>query len=350
LELNPQMNSHLNSHSPRKASRIAGTGIGIPAKIITNNDLAKIVDTSDEWIRTRTGISSRRQVDRAGGQSFATLAKEAALKALKLAGLKIGDIDFILCATTTPDTRMPSEAARISGELGCAPTTGAVDVNSACAGFISAMQIGDGLIRSGIHKHVLVVGGDMMLSLMDFTDRTTCVLFGDGCAAVILEGIENADPAKSSMIIDTQLYCEPDLAENLLCEGGGSRSPWNQQGVCEKSPFIKMNGKEVFKNGSRAMANAAVNILERNGYKGEDIAWFVPHQANVRILQKVAELVGVPMEKVFVNLDHWGNTSAATIPICLAEMEEQKLLKKGQLVLLDAFGGGYNYGCTLLRW
>ncbi len=338
------------SQNIRRASRIAGTGIGYPAKIISNHDLEKIVDTTDEWIVTRSGISQRRAIDREKGQSFASLACEAAHQALERAQLKVSDLDYVICATTTPDTRMPSEASRIVGGLGCKSTTGAVDINSACAGFVSALQLADGLIRSGIHNRILVVGGDLMLSLLDFTDRATCVLFGDGVAAAIFIAVENADTTKSSMVLDTLMYCESDKVENLVVLGGGSRAPFKLDGTSAQSPFIKMNGKEVFKNGSRAMAQAALNVLEKNGITGDDVAWFVPHQANIRILQKVAELAGIPMERVYVNLDRWGNTSAATIPICLAEMEEKGLLKKGQLVLLDAFGAGYHYGCSLLRW
>jgi 3-oxoacyl-[acyl-carrier-protein] synthase III len=334
----------------RRASRIAGTGLGIPLKVLTNNDLSKFVETSDEWIRTRTGISERRAIDREGGQNFTSLAKEAAEKALKRAGLKTDQIDFIIVSTTTPDTRMPNESSRLSGSLGCRTNVGCMDINTACCGFVTGMQMADAVVRAGVHQRVLLVGADMMISMLDWTDRTTCVLFGDGAAAVILEAVPQADEKKDSMVIDTMLYCESDFAENLVVPGGGGRSPVKKDGTCAESPFMRMNGKEVFKSGSRAMAEAAGKIIEKHGLKGSDISWFVPHQANVRILEKVAELAGIRPEQIYVNLDRWGNTSAATIPICLAEMEEKGLLKKGQLVLLDAFGGGYNYGASLIRW
>ncbi len=333
----------------RRASRIAGTGLGYPLKRLTNDDLAKIVNTTDEWIRTRSGISERRMLDRSAGQSFSSLGKDAAEMALKRAGLETSDIDFVICATTTPETRMPIEAARITGALGLRPEVGAVDVNAACCGFVTGVQLADSLIRSGIHKRVLLIGGDIMTTVLDWSDRSTCVLFGDGVAGIVLEAVPEAANDKDSMIIDTQLYCEFDHAGYLTVppEGG---EPLVQSPAPKEPVRIQMNGKEVFKSGSRAMAEAARAMLEKHNLKGSDIDWFVPHQANVRILEKVAELAGIKPEQIYVNLDRWGNTSAATIPICLAEMEEKGLVKRGQLVLIDAFGGGYNYGCSLIRW
>ena len=336
--------------SYRRASRIAGTGIGYPSKVISNMDLSRMVDTSDEWILGRTGISERRGIDREKGQTFTSLAKEASSQAMDRAGINASDIDFVICATTSPDTRMPSQAARICGALGMRVETGALDIGSACAGFLSAIQMGDALLRSGIHQRILIVGGDLMSSLLDYSDRSTCVLFGDGIGAVVLGGVESAEILESSMVLDTMLYCEFDRAENLVIKGGGAQFGMDASGKCSASPYVSMRGKEVFKDASRAMSEAALAILRKHNLKGSDIDWLIPHQANLRILQKVSDLVGIPMDRVYVNLDRWGNTSAATIPICLAEMEERNLIKKGQLVLLDAFGGGYNYGACLIRW
>ena len=336
---------------PKLRSRIAGTGLGIPSKVLTNTDLEKIVETSDEWIRTRTGIRERRFVDRDKGESLTSISLQAAREALERAHLKPQDLDFVLCCTTTPDTVMPISAARIAGDLGCAQSTGALDMNAACAGFISGLHMADGLIRGGIQKNVLVVGADVFSGILDWTDRTTCVLFGDGCGAAIVQGFDSQDESKDSMILGSKLYHVFDRDESLSIKGGGSRTPLNDPRYNkEHKPYLTMMGQEVFKAGTRAMAQAGKEVVELCGLKMTDIDWLVPHQANIRIIEMVGKLIEFPSERTYINVDRWGNTSAATIAICLAEMEQKGMLKKGQLLLLDVFGGGYTYGAMVVRW
>ncbi len=323
-------------------SKITGIAHGIPSKVLTNHDLMKIVDTSDEWIQTRTGIKERRFVDKEKGETHTTLALEAARKALVKANAKAEEIELVICATMSPETYMPMASCRIVGELG-AKNAGAFDLNTACSGFISALHTADSFIRSGVHKKVLVIATEVFSSILDWTDRKTCVLFGDGAGAAVVEPHYNADPTTDSVIIGSQLWSMNDLNESLAVKGGASREP-------DLRPRITMDGQEVFKFASRAMAEAAGHVVKKCGYRLEDVDWFIPHQANLRIIEMVAKLSNFPMEKVYVNLDRWGNTSSATVIIALSEMQEKGLLKKGQLVLLDVFGGGFNYGALLLRW
>jgi 3-oxoacyl-[acyl-carrier-protein] synthase-3 len=321
-------------------SRISGTGLGLPTKVVTNHDLARFVDTSDEWIRTRTGIVERRFLGE--GQSLSSICKEGALRALEQAKISPKDIELIICCTATSETIMPITAARIGAALG-APQAGTFDLNAACSGFLTGLHVADGLIRGGIYKKILVCGGDVFQTILDFTDRSTCVLFGDGAGAVVLEAISDPDPKTASMILGSKLYTQFDEAEALAVLGGGSRDP-------KRTPVITMDGKEVYKNAVRGMLLAAKEVLTEARVAPEQLRWVIPHQANLRILEKVSELSGIPMDRIYVNLDRWGNTSAGTIAIALSEMDEKGLLKKGDLILLDAFGGGFTYGAMLLRW
>lgn len=331
-------------------SRIVGTGLGIPSKVITNADLEKIVDTSDEWIRTRTGICERRAVDQSKGEGLSSLGAVAARMALSRAGLDPKDMDLIICCTATPDTFLPMSSSRIGDMLGISPAT--FDLNSACSGFVTGLQTADAFIRSGIYKNVLLVGGDIFTTgVVDFTDRNTCVLFGDGVGAAVLARSQQNDESKDPMVIKTILHTLFDREESLGVLGGGSRSPEGHPNFkTVDKPHITMSGQDVFKAASRSMANVAMELLEATGIRPEQVKWLVPHQANLRIIEMVAKLLEFPMEKVFVNLDRWGNTSAGTVIICLAEMEQQGLLKAGDLVMLDVFGGGYTYGASLIRW
>lgn len=326
------------------------TGIGIPSKVITNFDLEKMVETTDEWIRTRTGIRERRAVDQSKGEGLAFLGAEAAKKAFAKCSVKPQEIDLIICCTATPDTFLPMSSSRIGDLLGISPAT--FDLNSACSGFVSGLNTADAFIRSGIYKNILLIGGDVFSTgVLDWTDRNTCVLFGDGVGAAILSRSENLDTTKDPMVIHSILHTIFDKEENLAVKGGGSRSPSTHPNYrTVDSPHITMSGQDVFKMGSRCMAQVAVELFEKTGYGPLDIKWLVPHQANIRIIEMVAKLLEFPMEKVFVNLDRWGNTSAGTVIICLAEMEEKGLLKPGDLVMLDVFGGGYTYGASLIRW
>lgn len=331
-------------------SRIRATGLGYPSKTITNADLEKMVDTSDEWIVSRTGIRERRAVDQSKGESLSTLGAEAARVALKRAGLEAKDIELILCATATPDTFLPMTSSRIGDLLGVSCAT--FDMNSACAGFVAGLHTADAYIRSGIYKNVLLIAGDVFTTgVVDFTDRNTCVLFGDGMGAAIFTRTEDTDTTKDPMVIDTVMHTLFDREEALGVLAGGSRAPAGHPDYNTKySPHITMAGQDVFKAATRCMANVATEVLERTGYSMNDVKWLVPHQANIRIIQMVAKLLDFPIEKTYVNIDRWGNTSAGTVIICLSELEEKGLLKKGDLVLCDVFGGGFTYGASLIRW
>ncbi len=323
-------------------SRILSTGLGTPKNVLTNLDISKIVDTSDEWIVSRTGIKERRVIDRENGETHTTLALQASEKALKNSGLKASDIDFVICCTVTPETWMPITAARVAGLMGC-ERAAAVDLNSACSGFILGLATADAYIRSGMYKNILVIGIDVFSPILNWEDRKTCVLFGDGAGAAIVQATPETDDKNAPMILGSFLGAQFDKDEFLGVSGGGTRAP-------EKRGYITMNGQEVFKSASRAMAMAADVILKQCKMKSEEIDWFIPHQANLRIIDMVAKLAKIPEEKIYINLDRWGNTSAATVAIALAEMEEKKILKKGQHVLLDVFGGGFTYGSMIIRW
>jgi 3-oxoacyl-[acyl-carrier-protein] synthase III len=324
--------------SSRRA-KIIGTGHGIPSRVVTNDDLAKFVDTNDEWIRTRTGIEQRHFLDFEKGESITTIAVAGAKEALEMSGLKFEDIELVICSTATPAEWMPIEAARIKEALGLV-NAAAIDVNAACSGFVYGTHFARALIESGAHKNILVIGGDVFQNVIDFKDRGTCVLFGDGAGAAVLTAAEIKNPLEEAHIIGTKVYAELDRDGSLTV---------TDKKVGEKQ-YIKMNGREVFKHASKGMVQAAVEILKENNISIEEVKWFVPHQANIRIIEKVAEFLNFPMEKVYVNVQKWGNTSAGTIPICLSEMNQQGLLKKGDLILLTSFGGGYTWGSVLIRW
>lgn len=331
-------------------TRILGTGLGSPSKVLTNSDLEKIVDTSDEWIRSRTGICERRIIDAENGESLTSICLDAIHKALKNSKVDISEIDLLVLGTTSPDTLMPGTGPRLAGALGLNKIP-ALDINAACSSFMFAMHTTDALMRTGAYKKALVVGGEHISSILNWKDRTTCVLFGDGAGAVVVEATEGADPAQDSMILGSKIYTTFDENGSLEVPAGGSRYPATHPET-NKSVFqyIKMQGQDVFKAGSRGMAEAARDVLKMCSVHPDQVKWFVPHQANLRIIEMVAQLLSFPMDRVFVNIDRWANTSAGTIPICLAEMDAKGLLKKGDLILLDTFGGGFSYGAMLVRW
>jgi len=332
------------------SARILGTGLGSPAKVLTNADLEKFVDTSDEWIRTRTGICERRIIDRDAGETLTSISVIAAKQALENSGVKASEIDLVVMGTTSPDTLMPGTATRVAGALGLHKVP-ALDINAACSGFMFSMHTVDALVRTGAYKKVLVVGGEHISSILNWKDRTTCVLFGDGAGAVVVEAVKDADPAKDSMILGSKIYTIFDEGKALEVLGGGSRYPAHHPEMGKSvHAHITMHGQDVFKTASRAMAESAKDVMEMCRISPDEIRWFVPHQANRRIIEMVAQLLHFPMDRVFVNIDRWANTSAGTIPICLAEMEQQKLLKRGDLILIDTFGGGFSYGAMLIRW
>jgi 3-oxoacyl-[acyl-carrier-protein] synthase-3 len=329
------------ANSTRRAY-IAGVGMSVPDKIVTNDDFTKIIDTSDEWITQMTGIKERRYTTENGATS--DLAIPASRVALERAGVKGSDVDAIIVATATPDTPFPSTACRIQEAIGAKDAFG-YDVAAACAGFIFALAQAQSFIISGMAETVLVVGAECLTKITDFTDRNSCVLFGDGAGAVV---VKSCDPPRG--IVDLFLKCDGTLGDYIIQYGGGSRQPASHKTVDERLHTIQMKGRKVYISASKAMADAVILLLERQGLTGDDLDLLFPHQANIRIIQSVAEKAGMPMEKVFVNIHKYGNTSAASVPIALAEAYEQGLLKEGMLIGMVAFGSGFSWGSALLRW
>ncbi len=320
---------------------ILGTGRAVPTRVLTNHDLEKMVDTSDEWIRTRTGIERRHIADDRLRNS--DLASEAARKALEHAGLSPEDLDVILVGTVTGDATFPATACYVQEKIG-AVNAAAMDLQAACSGFLYATAVADGLIASGQARHVLVIGSEILSRITDWTDRSTCVLFGDGAGAAVF------GPATDSRgVIDTFMRSDGRLTHLLCMLGGGTSIPM-EVAIQEKLHYLKMEGPEVFKAAVTAMGDAATLILERNGLTGEDVDLLIPHQANIRIIKATAKRLGMPDEKVYINVQEFGNTSAASIPIALSEAEEKGLVKEGSLILMVAFGGGFTWGSALIRF
>jgi len=329
------------ANSPKRAY-IAGVGMSVPDRIVTNDYFTEIVDTSDEWITQMTGIKERRYTDE--NTATSDLAIPASRLALERAGVEGSDVDAIIVATATPDTPFPSTACLIQNAIG-AKEAFAYDIAAACAGFIFGVVQAQSYIASGIAETVLVVGGECLTKITDFTERTTCVLFGDGAGAVVIRG---CDPPRG--LVDHFLKCDGSLSDYIIQPAGGSRLPPSHETVDQRLHSIKMKGRKVYINASKAMADAVVLLLERQGLTGDDLDLLFPHQANIRIIQSVAKQAGMPMEKVFVNIHKYGNTSAASVPIALAEAYEEGLLKEGMLIGMVAFGSGFTWGSALFRW
>jgi 3-oxoacyl-[acyl-carrier-protein] synthase-3 len=316
-------------------SRIVGTGSYLPEKILTNADLEKIVDTSDEWIRSRTGIRSRHIA--ADGELTSDLALPAAQKALQAAGVAAGDLDMIIVATTTPDMIFPSTACILQSRLGIAGCP-AFDLQAVCSGFVYALGTADLFIRAGQAKKVLVVGAEVYSRILDWNDRGTCVLFGDGAGAVVLAA------SNTPGILATRLHADGSYKDHLSVPGsvcGGK--VWGR-------PFVHMNGGSVFRFAVRVFEEVAHEVLDQAGLKVSDLDWFVPHQANIRIMEATARRLGLPVEKVIATVDHHGNTSAASIPLALDEAVRDGRIRPGQTLLLEGVGGGFTWGAVLLRW
>ena len=324
-----------------KKAGIAGVGFSVPEKVLTNAELEKMVETSDEWIRTRTGISERRIAEKGTGVS--DLAAQASLKALKNAGIAPEAVDLIICATTTSDMPLPSTACFVQHKIG-AKKAAAFDLGAACAGFVYALVVGEQFIKSGVYKNVLVIGADVISSFIDWSDRSTCVLFGDGAGAAVLT------EAKSGGILASALGSDGNYAELLKIEYGGSKYPASVDTVTNKGHYLRMSGSEVFKLAVRGMADAVTLALERAGIKKDQVACIIPHQANQRIIDAVSERLEFPKEKVFVNLDKYGNTSAASCGIALVEAIEQKKIRKGDKVVIATFGAGLVWGAMVIEW
>lgn len=323
-------------------SRVVGTGSAVPDKVLNNHDLEKMVDTTDEWILSRTGIKERRI---ASPDDFtSTLATRAALNALDMAGVSPHELDMIIVATVTPDYPFPSTAALLQNNIK-AVNASAFDISAACSGFIYAISIVDKFIKAGTIKNGLVVGAEVLSRIVDWTDRNSCLLFGDGAGAVVLQADNGA-----SGILDTFMMSDGSHWELLYQPAPGSRNPASYQVVDERLAFIRMQGNEVFKLAVRAMEDAALKVLSAGNMTAADVDLFIPHQANMRIIDAIGKRLGVPEEKMYVNIERFGNTSSASIPIALDEANRKGILKPDNLLLLDAFGGGMAWGAVTIRW
>ena len=320
---------------------ITGTGGYVPEDVLSNADLEKMVDTNDEWITTRTGIKERR-ILRTHGMATSDMAVEAVKKALQKSGTRPEEVEMLICATVTPDTTFPDTANTILHKLGAKNSFG-FDINAACSGFLYALTTGAKFVESGMYKKVVVVGADMMSSIVDYTDRATCIIFGDGAGAVLLEPVTDG-----TGLIDSILRSDGSGREYLHMKAGGSLKPASAETVARREHYVYQDGKPVFKAAVNGMVSTVQQLLERNNLSVADIAWLVPHQANIRIINTVGEYLGFPPEKVMVNIHKYGNTTAATLPLCL--WEYQNKLHRGDYLVLTAFGGGFTWGSTLLKW
>lgn len=311
----------------------------VPDEVVTNDDLAKFVDTSDEWITTRTGIKERRILREGGSSDMATIAVQ---RLLEKKGIDPLEIDLVICATVTPDYVFPSTANVICDKVGMKNAWG-YDLIAACSGFLYALSSAAQFIETGKHKKILVIGVDKMSSIIDYQDRTTCVIFGDGCGAVLLEPNTEGFGLKDSI-----LKSDGSGRQYLYQPAGGSVAPASVETVEKRMHFVKQEGMQVFKFAVTNMADVSAEIMEKNNLTSEDVDWLVPHQANLRIIDATANRMGLPKEKVMINIQKYGNTTAGTLPLCLWDYE--KKLKKGDTLILSAFGGGFTWGAIYLKW
>jgi len=322
---------------------IAGTGRAVPAKLLTNADLEKLVDTSDEWIVTRTGVRERHMA--ADGETLSDLCVEAGKQALDSAGVHAKDLDSILIATVTPDQPIPAMACLVQQKLG-ARKAAAWDQNAGCSGWLYGLHIADGLIQAGKAKNILLVGGELLTRYTDYTDRATCVLFGDGAGATLLRATKS-----DRGVLASTIRSDGEGASFIQMPGGGSSYPPNRPETLEQRlPFIKMMGGETFKIAVRSMVDVCKDVLNESGFEPDEVSWLLPHQANDRIIQAVGERLGMPRERCIVNIERYGNTSSASIPIALDEAVRDGRVKRGDLILFTAFGAGLTWGAALVRW
>ena len=333
----------LSPGRPVRRAFIASLATFVPPKLLTNADLERLVDTSNEWILQRTGIRERHIVEPGVGTS--DLAKEASLTAIARAGLTPADIDVIIVGTTTPDTIFPSTACRLQAKIGASRAWG-FDLGAACSGFVYGLSTATALVGSGAATHVLVVGADVMSSIIDYSDRATCVIFGDGAGAVVV----SPSPDDGIGIMDFENYVDGSLGEALQMPAGGSLMPTSAETVAQGLHYVKQDGQTVFKFAVRNTEEASRRLLERNHLTAADVDLFVSHQANRRIIQSAAEKLGIPPEKVVINIERYGNTTAGTIPLALDEAASDGRLKRGDLVVLASVGAGFTVGSVLLRW
>jgi 3-oxoacyl-[acyl-carrier-protein] synthase-3 len=323
--------------------RITGWGMYAPERVLTNADLEKLVDTSDEWIVSRTGIRERHVA--AAHETTATLAAIAGKRAIAVAGLAPDDIDLILVATLTPDYWMPSTAALVKEAIGNR-TAAAMDISAACSGFVYAYTAADAYVRGGVYRNVLVCGAELLTRFLDFSDRNTCILFGDGAGAVVVSASDEAGGGMQGM----ELTTDPDGAYMIWLPSGGSRSPASGETVGRGEHFVRMEGRETYRFATKTMATSALKAVERAGWTLEDVDLVIPHQANVRIIESVAKGLGLPMDRMFVNVDRYGNTSAASVGIALAEAVDSGRVKPGDRIVFVAFGAGFTSGAVALEW
>jgi 3-oxoacyl-[acyl-carrier-protein] synthase III len=321
---------------------ITGWGMYAPERVMTNEDLSKIVDTTDEWIRTRTGIRERRIA--AEGETTATLSTLAARDALAVAGVDAADVDLVIVATASPDYLMPATGVLVARDLGATRAAG-FDLNAACSGFVFGLAAGASFVTSGMYRQVLVVGVDLLSRYLDWTDRNTCVLFGDGAGAVLLSASEGPGG-----LLGLQLYSDGTGEEGIIIPGGGTAHPATEETVRDRMHFMRMAGKEVYRYATRQLAETTEAAVREAGLRMTDVDLFLYHQANLRILETVRDLLGIPADKVFVNLDRYGNTSAASVPMALAEAVAAGRVQVGDRLLMGAFGAGYTAGAAVVGW
>ncbi len=326
-----------------RGAKISALGTYVPPRILTNADLEKMVDTNDKWITDRTGIRERHLVD--PGVTTSDMAVEAAKRCLAERGITGADVEVVIVATVTPDMLFPATACLVQNRIGARGAWG-FDLSAACSGFVYAMQVGAKLVESGAHSKVLVIGADTMSSILDYTDRSTCILFGDGAGAVLIEPTEEGEVG----LIDYVHEIDGSGGNALYMPGGGSLHPPTVETVEKKMHYVHQDGGSVFKYAVRKMAELSERILERNHLTGNDLGCLVPHQANKRIILATAERLGLPEDKVIINIDRYGNTTAGTIPLAMETARQENHLKKGDTILIASVGAGFTAGATLLRW
>jgi 3-oxoacyl-[acyl-carrier-protein] synthase III len=328
--------------TPARYAHVTGWGRYAPSQILTNADLERMVDTSDEWIRSRTGIRERRVA--AAHETTASMGAVAGLRAIRTAGLEPDDIDLILLATLTPDYWMPSTAALVKEAIGNTRAA-AMDVMAACSGFVYGFSTAQAYIQAGLANHVLVIGAELLTRFLDYTDRSTCILFGDGAGAVVVSGSETPGGA-----LGIELTTEPQGAYMIWLPAGGAKAPPSAETVARGEHYVRMEGNATYRFATKTMATTALESIRRSGLSPDDIDLFIPHQANIRIIEAVAKGLDLPMDKIYVNLDRYGNTSAASVPIALAEAVNEGRLEVGDNVTIVAFGAGFTSGAVTIQW
>jgi 3-oxoacyl-[acyl-carrier-protein] synthase-3 len=325
-----------------RSAIISGTGMSVPSRIMTNSELETLVDTSDEWIQTRTGIRERRIAQ--PGESVSKFALQASRNALDMAGVAPDDLDLIICATVTPDAPIPATACILQHELGC-HRAAAFDMQAGCSGFIYAQSVAKQFIVSGRCRNVLVIGAEVLSKFLDWSDRTTCVIFADGAGAAVMS--EGSLPRG---VLASAMHSDGSMSDFITMEGGGSKHPASEETLAKGMHFIRMRGNETFKIAVRSIEEVSREVLANAGLTAADVTWFIPHQANLRIIDAVGERLGIPSERCYVNIDLYGNTSAASIPIALDEAVRAGKVKRGDVILMAAFGAGLTWAASAVRW